>query len=407
MMKSFKTYIAEEKLTHLEHVEDAIFDFGIGGAKEALRILDDVAHSLEGHSKRSVNIQAKVDGAPAIIAGIDPENGKFFVGSKSIFNKTPKINYTNADIDKNHKGGLADKLKIALKEFPKMNLKGVYQGDFMFTPEDLKKATIDGEKYVTFTPNTITYAVPLDSALAKTILKSKAGVIWHTTYTGDTIADLSAQFNININSFKKQSSVWFTDTNFVDASGSATMTKKEMTSIKKLLASAHKELGLLDKNSMSKLFGKTTLSKLVKVYINAQIRQGQRFSNKQMAVGSFIDFVTTDYKKKMDKLKSQKGKDKKQKELDVFLKELRSGKMAGTFAHALEWHNEVIDIKMMIVKKLETVNQIPAFIKTSTGYKVTGPEGFVAIDTLSNSAVKLVDRLEFSQANFNAIKSWG
>jgi hypothetical protein len=109
----------------------------------------------------------------------------------------------------------------------------------------------------------------------------------------------------------------------------------------------------------------------------------------------------------MDKLKSQKGKDKKQKELDVFLKELRSGKMAGTFAHALEWHNEVIDIKMMIVKKLETVNQIPAFIKTSTGYKVTGPEGFVAIDTLSNSAVKLVDRLEFSQANFNAIKSWG
>ena len=201
-MKSFKSYITEEKLTHLEHVEDAIFDFGIGGAKEALKILDDVAHSLEGHSKRAVNIQAKVDGAPAIVAGINPENGKFFVGSKSLFNKTPKINYTNADVDKNHKGGLADKLKVALKEFPKMKLKGIYQGDFMFTPEDLKKETIDGEKYITFTPNTITYAVPLDSDLAKTIMKSKAGVIWHTTYTGDTIADLKANFKINIKSFK-------------------------------------------------------------------------------------------------------------------------------------------------------------------------------------------------------------
>ncbi|HIO43601.1 MAG TPA: hypothetical protein EYN33_06250, partial [Gammaproteobacteria bacterium] len=227
-MKTFKSFLAEEKLTHLEHVEDAIFDFGISGAKEALKILDNVAHSLEGHSKRSVNIQAKVDGAPAIIAGINPENGKFFVGSKSLFNKTPKINYTNADVDRNHKGGLADKLKVALKEFPKMKLKGIYQGDFMFTPEDLKKETIDGEKYITFTPNTITYAVPHDSDLAKTILKSKAGVIWHTTYTGDTIANLSAQFNININSFKKQSSVWFTDTNFVDASGTATMTLSEM-----------------------------------------------------------------------------------------------------------------------------------------------------------------------------------
>jgi len=406
-MKSFKSYITEEKLTHLEHVEDAIFDFGVDGAKQALQILDDVAHSLEGHSKRAVNIQAKVDGAPAIIAGYDPENGKFFVGSKSIFNKTPKINYTNADIDKNHSGGLADKLKVALKEFPKMKMKGIFQGDFMFTPEDLKKETIDGESYLTFTPNTITYAVPMGSDLQKTISKAKAGVIWHTTYTGDTIADLSANFNISLSNFTKQSSVWFTDTTFRDTSGTSTMTKKEMTTIKKLLANAHKELGLLDRTSMGKLFGKTSLSKLVKVYINAQVRQGQKFTKKQEAVGTFIDFVTSDYKKKIDKLKSEKGKEKKQKELDGFLKELRSGKMAGTFAHALEWHNAVVDIKMMIVKKLETVNSIPAFIKTTTGYKVTGPEGFVAIDTLSNSAVKLVDRLEFSQANFNAIKSWG
>ena len=302
-MKSFKSFITEEKLTHLEHVEDAIFDFGIAGAKEALKILDDVAHSLEGHSKRAVNIQAKVDGAPAVIAGIDPETGKFFVGTKALFNKTPKINYTNADVDKNHKGGLADKLKAALKHFPKMGLKGIYQGDFMFTPEDLKKENIDGEKYITFTPNTITYAVPAESDLAKTILKSKVGVIWHTTYTGDTIADLKANFKININQFTKQKDVWFTDTNFRDASGTATLTASEMKKIKSKLASATKELGKLDTKSMGKLFGKTELSKLVKVYINAQVRKGEQFNNKQKAVGTFIDFVTADYQKKMDKLK--------------------------------------------------------------------------------------------------------
>lgn len=403
-MKSFNSFLREEKLTHLEHVEDAIFDFGIDGARQALKILDDVAQSLKGHSKRAVQIQAKVDGAPAIIAGINPENGKFFVGSKSLFNKTPKINYTNADVDANHSGGLADKLKAALKYFPKMKMKGIYQGDFMFTPEDLKTETIDGEKYVTFTPNTITYAVPINLPLAKTILQSKAGVIWHTTYTGDTIADLKAVFQINIKQFTKQKFVWFTDTNFVDASGTATFTIKELAALRLKLKHANEELKKLNSADMKLLFGKTEISKLVKVYINSQVRKGESFSNKQKSVSTFIDFVRADLDKKLNKLKSQKAKDKKQSDYDKLIYDLR--KSAGTFAHTLEWHNDVIDVKLMIVKKLEKVNQIPAFIKTPTGYKATGPEGFVAIDTLSNSAVKLVDRLEFSQANFNAIKSW-
>ena len=406
-MKSFKSYLQEEKLTHLEHVEDAIFDHGVSGAQQALSLLDEIINSLGGNSTRSVNVQSKVDGAPAVIAGINPENGKFFVATKSLFNKTPLINYTKADINKNHPSGPNSKLQAALKHFPKMGLKGIYQGDFMYTPEDLKKETIDGTEYITFTPNTITYAVPTDSDLAKTILKSKAGIIWHTTYTGDTIADLSANFKVNMSGFTKQKDVWFTDTVFKDASGTATFTKSEMKDIRQLLKGASIELRKLDKKSMAKLFGKTPTAKMVKVYINSQIRKGEKYTNLRNAVAGFIDFVTAGYKKKIDKLKSEKGKNRKQAELDAMLKEFRSGKMPGTFAHTLEWHNAVVDIKMMIIKKLEKVNSIPAFIKTSTGYKVTGPEGFVAVDTLSNKAVKLVDRLEFSQANFNAIKSWG
>jgi hypothetical protein len=286
-----------------------------------------------------------------------------------------------------------------------MNFKGIYQGDFMYTSNELTKENIDGEKYITFTPNTITYAIPADSDLAKTVLKSKVGVIWHTTYTGDTIADLKAQFRISLSSFKRQKDVWFTDTNFVDASGTATFTVKELGEIKKKLNHANMELKKLNTKDMGILFGKTEIAKMVKIYINGQVRKGERFSNKQKAVATFIDFIRSDYEKKISKLKSVKGKDKKKKQLDDFTKQLRS--VAGTFAHTLEWHNDVIDIKMMIVKKLEKVNQIPAFVKTANGYKTTGPEGFVAIDTLSNSAVKLVNRLEFSKNNFNAVKSWG
>jgi len=405
-MKSFKTYLQEKAvpLTHLEHVEDAIFDFGKSGAESALKILDDVTHSLEGHSKRAVNIQAKVDGAPAVVAGIDPENGKFFVGTKSLFNKTPKINYTDADIDKNHSGGLATKLKDALKHFPKIIKKGIYQGDFMFSPEDLKKEKIDGETYTTFTPNTITYAVPTGGDLESKITSSKVGVIWHTTYTGDAISNLKAQFKINLKAFTQHKDVWFTDTNFRDVSGSATLTTTEYKTIQTKLKHAHKELKLLNDKDMSILFGKTEVSKMVKIYINAQVRRGERFTNKQKSVGTFIDFIRADYEKKIAKLKSEKGKEKKKKQLEDVIKDFR--KSAGTFSHTLQWHDDVIDIKMLIVKKLETVNQIPAFIKTDTGYKTTGPEGFVAIDTLSNSAVKLVNRLEFSKNNFNAVKQW-
>ena len=406
-MKTFKTLLSEAKLTHLEHIEDAIFDDGYAGGVEALRILRDITDVLSGHTDKAVNIQAKVDGAPAVIAGINPENGKFFVGTKAVFNKTPKINYTNADIDKNHAGGLADKLKVALKEFPKLGIKNILQGDFMFTPEDLKTEKIDGSKYTTFTPNTITYAVPLGSDLSDEMIKAKVGVIWHTTYTGDTIADLSAQFKINIGALNPSKDCWYTDTNFRDASGSATLTTTEMKFIDVRLAKAEKELKLLDKKALGIMFGKTEISLNLKVYINDLVKQGTKFRGRREAIAGFIDFLRKRYNPAIAKLKTEKGKAKKQASLDDLINIIqRTSKIAGTLAYALQWHDDIADIKRVLVKKMETVNSIPAFIKTPTGYKVTGPEGFVAIDTLSNSAVKLVDRLEFSRNNFNAVKSW-
>ena len=409
-MKRFNTYLAEEKLKHLEHLEDALFNQGYGGAEEALRMLEEIVASLQGSASSSVNIQSKVDGAPSIIAGTNPENGKFFVATKSLFNKTPKINYTDADVDANHSGDLATKMKLALKHFPKLGIDGIIQGDFMFVPADLKKETIDGESMITFTPNTITYAVPDDQPLAKTIQSAKVGVIWHTSYTGDTIADLSAVFSVNVGALTKTSAVWAGDTDFKDVSGTATLTKSELSDVNGEINKARNSLKRLNKTGLKILFGDSkedSISFNVNIYINDMVSSGKKFSNKQKAIGSFIDFIRKRYQAKADKVKTEKAKAGKLAKAEALVKTLNSDrKIGGTFAYALEWHNNVADIKLTLIKKMEQVNTIPAFMKTATGYKVTGPEGFVAVDHMSNKAIKLVNRLEFSRNNFNAIKSW-
>ncbi len=177
-MQSFLTFLTESKNLHLEHAEDEIFNFGADGISEVTNFLESLQDMLSGNAKSKVNVTVKWDGAPAVFAGTNPENGKFFVGTKSIFNKNPKLNYTPADIRKNHtKSELANKLIESLKYLSKIGIKGVLQGDLLYTTGDIKKATFDNESVLAFTPNTITYTVPTDSDLGKQISASKIGII--------------------------------------------------------------------------------------------------------------------------------------------------------------------------------------------------------------------------------------
>ena len=192
---------------------------------------------LAGNSDSSVDVTVNWDGAPEVFAGINPENVRFFVGTKGVFAKNAKINYTNEDIDSNHSGGLASKLKVALKELSKVNIQGVLQGDMMYTSEDIKRETIDGEPYITFQPNTIVYAIPVKSKLAAKILSSNMGIVWHTTYSGDTMEDMTASFGVSSGAFTESSSTWQADASFRDTSGSATMTKKETGDVTAILLS--------------------------------------------------------------------------------------------------------------------------------------------------------------------------
>ena len=397
-MKSLNTFLVESKNLHLEHLEDEIFNRGSAGANEAMNFIDSLVTMLQGNSNRKMNVTVKWDGAPSLFAGINPENGKFFVATKSLFNKTPKINYTNADIDANHGGGLADKLKIALKHLPKLGIKGVLQGDMLFTSDDVKTETIDGQSMYTFTPNTITYAVPVDSKLGSQISSANMGIVFHTTYTGKTIADLMANFGADVSGLKKTSAVYFDDADYKDVSGSATFTKKETEEIRRNLAGVRRVLSQ-NKKLIDDVTKDKTLRDLIKIYTNANVRVGKDRGSAEELAG----FIASRFDQKIEKLKTDSSKQRLTNERNKVTRFIDSISRGMNNLFSAQYY--LSQAKSVILRKLQSLNTMPSFIRTDDGYRVTNPEGFVAIDHVGK-AVKLVDRMEFSKANFTVSKDW-
>ena len=406
-MISFKELINEDKNTHMEHLEDEIINNGVAGAKTAIMFLNSLKDMLSG-GKSKTNITVKWDGAPAIFAGINPENGKFFVATKALFNKTPKINYTKADIDANHgSGGPSDKIKVALKYLPDLGMKGIYQGDIMFSKNDLKQQTIDDVSMLTFGPNTITYAVPEDSDLASQMRKAHLGVVWHTKYTGNTIDSLSAQFGVDSNIFNKTKNVWFDDA-YVNTANAATFSPSEVNKLEKKInqitgatKKAGKFLNHLGRETADK--SKWGLAPWMKVFFNTKIRAGAKIADTKKLVKEFEQYYMDRMSKEIETKKTDKGKQKYKNIEKEQKKILRRFKTELYFTMAT--YLGILEAKNMVVKKLETIEGIGTFLKTDDGFKVTAPEGYVAIDS-SGGAVKLIDRLVFAHANFTIAKDW-
>jgi len=395
----------EGKNVHLEHIEDEVLNRGVIGARESIDFLRSLRNMLAGHAETKVNITTKWDGAPAIFAGINPENGKFFVGTKSVFNKNAKLNYTEDDIDVNHpSGGLNEKLKVALRYLPKLGIKGVLQGDMMFSKGDLKRETIDGESYVIFQPNTIVYAVPTDSKLAQSMLAAQLGVVFHTSYTGRTMEDMKASFNIDIGRLTATKDVWFRDASFVDASGSATFTEEETKQITTILSIAGRTFQTINSMTLNRIASSETILTYIKTFNNTKVREGKKITNTNQHTLDLIRWVEAKLNKDIADVKRAETKAKRTKEKTEVMRFFRTNATQLRFIFDLQ--NLLVDAKLMIVRKLESIRSIGTFVRTDTGYRITAPEGFVAVDKLKGNAVKLVDRLEFSQANFNAAKNW-
>jgi len=401
----YLTEAKEGKNLHLEHLEDNVLNSGVAGARESINFLQSLRDMLAGKAQSHVNVTTKWDGAPSIFVGTNPENGKFFVGTKSVFNKNAKLNYTDEDIDENHtSAGLNEKLKIALAYLPKLGIKGILQGDMMFTKDDLKNETIDGHEYIVFQPNTIVYAVPVESKLAKTMQAAQLGVVFHTSYTGKEIENMKASFNIDLGHLQTTKDVWFRDASFTDASGTATFTAEETKQLSSILSTAGRTFQTIPAMALNRIAASSTHLEQIKTFNNTKVRAGQKIVNPALHTKQLMEYVENKLNKEILAAKKEDTKDKRIKEKAEVMRFYRSNYIALT--HIFELMNLIVDAKLMIIRKLETIKSIGTFVRTDNGFKITAPEGFVAVDRIKGSALKLVDRLEFSHQNFTAAKNW-
>ena len=396
--------LTEFKRTHLEHIEDIIITDGFEGGKAVVEYFRGLLLTLKGTSSEAVKVSVKWDGAPAVVCGVNPDNDRFFVGTKSVFAQSPKINYTKRDIAKNHgTDDLGQKLLKCLVHLKKINMNGVYQGDLLFTDEDITRKNIDGKPHLTFNPNTITYAVPEQSELGKQIDVAKVGIIFHTTYVGETLADMNASAGANIEEFSKNSSVFFDNASYKDVSGSAKFTDDET---KIFLAEIDKLESLLSRvpRNLSNLFGANQdFVPFFQMYINSMVKEGQLPENSTQFLQGFRKFYIDRMQQQISGLKAQRALDLRQdkiKQMPQFLNKLKA-----PLQNMLSFYKQVQRMKMFVLKKMNQAMAIGSFQQTENGLEVTEPEGFVAVDKTGN-AVKLVDRLGFSRRNLTAISKF-
>ncbi len=403
----FMDYLKESKEAknlHLEHLEDNVLNRGVSGARESIDFLRSLRNMLAGHTGSKMNVTTKWDGAPAIFVGTNPENGKFFVGTKSVFAKNAKLNYTDKDIDENHPSeGLANKLKLALAFLPKLDIKGVLQGDMMFSKGDIKTDTIEGEDYITFQPNTIVYAVPVKSKLAQTMLAAQIGIVFHTSYSGKTLETMKASYNIDVGRLKSTKDVWFRDASFTDASGSATFTAEETATITSILSNAGRVFQSIPALTLNRIAASDVFLTQIKTFNNTKVREGKKIADTRVHTQELINYVEAKLNKEILAAKKEDTKQKRIKEKNEVMRFYRSN--AIQLKQIFDLMNLIVDAKLMIIRKLETIKSIGTFVRTDDGFKITAPEGFVAIDHVGK-ALKLVDRLEFSHKNFTAQKAW-
>ena len=394
----------EFKRTHLEHIEDIVITDGYAGGQAVVEYFRGLLLTLKGSSSEAMSVSVKWDGAPAVVCGINPENGRFFVGTKSVFAQNAKVNYTKKDIAKNHgTEELGQKLLKCLVHLKKINIRGVVQGDLLYTDEDITRKNIGGKPHITFTPNQITYAVQEGTDLAKQIDAAKVGIIFHTTYVGDKLSDMNAQAGVDVESFSQNSAVFFDNASYKDVSGSAKFTDEETKQFFNGIEKLESLLNAVPRDLSTVLGQNIDFVPTFQLYINAMVKQGQVPTNVNKFLQGFKKFYIDRMQQQISGLKAQKALQLRQdkiKQMPVFLNRAKKPLQA-----MLTFYKAVQTMKAFVLRKMNQAMAIGSFTQTDSGLEVTEPEGFVAVDKAGN-AVKLVDRLGFSRRNLTAISKF-
>jgi hypothetical protein len=403
-MEKFSSYITEQKNTHMTHIEDKVLYGGVKGTRDAIMALRSMRDMLGG--EHDGNVSVKWDGAPAVFAGTDPTDGRFFVAKKSIFNKSPKVYKSDGDIDADTSGDLNAKLKLALQYLPELGIKGVIQGDFLYASSDLKKSKIKGKDYITFHPNTIVYAVPAGTEMAKQVQAAKIGIVWHTSYSGSSFEGLKASYGVDISKFRKSTNVWSQDAMLRDMT-QYTMSKKDTNEVNALLSEAGRIFNRISGTTLRQLEANQALAQTIETFNNTYVRKGEVVGNTTVHVNKLVSWIKARYRKEIQSRKTEKGKSVQQKKLDEVLS-FFSAENKSSLKEIFELQKMIVLAKLKLINILNKLGNVDTFLKTNRGYRTTGQEGYVAIDKLGGDAVKIVDRMEFSYANFSpdVLKGW-
>ena len=392
-----------KQLKHLEHLEDEMLNYGIAGCMAAVSFLEELKKML-GHQESSGFMQTKWDGAPSVICGTDPELGFFFVGTKSVFNKTePKICYSEEDVDEYYSGDLAEKLKFSYRYFSQLNIDGVIQGDLLFT-SDLKRETINGEQLLTFRPNTITYGIPVNHDIGKKAIRAKIGVVFHTHYTGDVLAEMQARAGAKVKG-SDDALVVQNDTPMDRVGFSRAEMGKFDRSIQKIERMCQICGDFLDE--LVDAQGKTGdakfhISTFLKPFFNDQIRNARSIGNIDETMYDLLNFYGGKMEKELAKIKTVANRTKKC--ALVYNSQNYVVDNVYKFKAMIALYKELQIVKQMVIDKLDHLEEFRTFVQTEKGYKVTTPEGYVLHK--DGSMIKFVNRLEFAYNNFTLQKQW-
>ena len=393
------------QLKHLEHIEDEMLNYGVEGCDAAVSAMKEMLRML-GEKPSSGYMQTKWDGAPAVICGVHPYTGRFFVGTKSVFNKeNPKICFFDDDIDTFYDGDLAVKLKASLKYFKELGISGVVQGDLMFTAKDKKYETVEGEDLVTFRPNTITYGSPVDSDMGKAISKAEIGVVFHTHYVGDDLATMNAKAGADVSSDIQGCVVINNDTPMTDVSVPAQTLKKfegNLLIIEKMCRTSGKFLDHLVDNMGTTGNAKYHVASYLKQFFNAEIKESRRINDPKVALKSLGTFYHEKMNKEVAKMRSVQKQAERRKQLYDGLTYLEENEKEFHAMFAL--YRKIQENKQIVIDALDNLESFKTFVQTEQGYRVTSPEGYVLHH--NGDMIKLVNRIEFSFINFTLAKQW-
>lgn len=387
----FLTYLTEadlvhQHLTHLQHLEDLPHVGGINGYHHAIGALKAVGDQLEGKFNPS-KVTIKYDGSPSVVFGHDPITKKFFVASKSAFNKTPKINYSVEDIRKNHKDapGLQEKLIHALEHLPKIAPKhGIYQGDLMYTEDD-KHETKD---HINFTPNTIMYSLPKKSEQGKKAKNAKLGIAVHTQYAGPTLDKMRA-IPLENHNFKEHPDVHVLphEVNL----GDALQTGADKTSFDFNVRMAEKVHNYMARDALDRLISPD--HQHLSTYINQSVKEG-----KKPSVAGYMHHILQKGNNAAEGVKTPAAKHRHIQAAVDHSQVVKDN--AHHFEDFFKLHKHLAAAKNALVNQLNTTTHE---MEHSIGGKETHPEGFVVHH--QGYPIKLVNRAEFSRANFEQSKN--